>query len=327
MRFQSVLAADINERALGVFERNLNPQTCIKDDLSTLLDFDLEALPSRAERRLKRQVGRVDMVVAGPPCQGHSTLNNSSRNNDPRNGLYYCLARFAKLFNPRVLLIENVPAVLADRGQVVQRTHRALIALGYEVTAGVVDLVELGVPQTRRRHVLLAVLKNQGGSTVISSLNRMVGRYSMERRSVLWAIHDLEDRIGADPMLTPAQLKEITRQRVEFLFDNDQYDLPDSERPDCHRIKDHSYHAVYGRMRPNEPAPTLTGGWDTVGRGRFVHPTRRRTLTPREAARLQFIPDFFDFSPAVDARRDLVEMIGNAVPPKLSYVLTLETLR
>jgi DNA (cytosine-5)-methyltransferase 1 len=84
---------------------------------------------------------------------------------------------------------------------------------------------------------------------------------------------------------------------------------------------------VYGRMRWEEPAPTMTGGFLTMGQGRFVHPKRRRTITAHEGARIQFIPDFFDFSSLADSRALLTETIGNAVPPKLSYVIALELMR
>ena len=97
-------------------------------------------------------------------------------------------------------------------------------------------------------------------------------------------------------------------------------------RPDCHRKKSHTYQSVYGRMSWLEAAPTITSGYETMGRGRFVHPKRRRTITAHEAARLQFIPDFVDFSSVVE-RSSLDRLIGNAVPPKLSYVLGLELLR
>jgi DNA (cytosine-5)-methyltransferase 1 len=118
---------------------------------------------------------------------------------------------------------------------------------------------------------------------------------------------------------------ETNKLRIDYLFDHDLHELPDHVRPDCHRLKKHSYNSVYGRMRWDEVAPTITTGFGSTGQGRFVHPLRRRTLTPHEAARIQFIPDFFDFGNS--QRRQLQEMIGNAVPPKLSFMLALELLR
>jgi DNA (cytosine-5)-methyltransferase 1 len=143
---------------------------------------------------------------------------------------------------------------------------------------------------------------------------------------VAWAIEDLLDvgpRIGLDAHKTP---DPVTQARIDYLFEHNLFDLPDHMRPDCHRKKSHTYPSVYGRMSWQEAAPTITSGYDTMGQGRFVHPKRRRTITAHEAARLQFIPDFVDFSSVVE-RSSLARLIGNAVPPKLSYVLGLELMR
>jgi len=82
---------------------------------------------------------------------------------------------------------------------------------------------------------------------------------------------------------------------------------------------------MYGRLSYDLPAATITGGFGSPGQGRFIHPTQRRTLTPHEAARLQFFPDWFKFSD-VATRTALAKMIGNAVPMKLSYAFCLELL-
>jgi DNA (cytosine-5)-methyltransferase 1 len=83
---------------------------------------------------------------------------------------------------------------------------------------------------------------------------------------------------------------------------------------------------MYGRLRPELPANTITTGFGSPGQGRYIHPTQPRTLTAHEAARLQMFPDFFDFS-AARSYKTLAKMIGNAVPMKLTYLLTLGLLR
>jgi DNA (cytosine-5)-methyltransferase 1 len=79
-------------------------------------------------------------------------------------------------------------------------------------------------------------------------------------------------------------------------------------------------------MHWDQPAQTITSGFTSMGQGRFVHPKEQRTLTPHEAARLQFIPDFLRFDDGI-GRTTLAEMIGNALPAKLTYVIGLELLR
>jgi len=118
------------------------------------------------------------------------------------------------------------------------------------------------------------------------------------------------------------------RERVDWLFDNGEYDLPNAWRPECHRGGT-TYGAVYGRMWPDKPAPTITTGFMTPGRGRYVHPTRRRTLTPREAARIQGFPDTYRFlaDPRYPPKRkDLAKWIGDAVPMPLGYGAALSAL-
>jgi DNA (cytosine-5)-methyltransferase 1 len=123
-----------------------------------------------------------------------------------------------------------------------------------------------------------------------------------------------------------AELSPENAERVEWLFSNDEYDLPLHMRPDCHK-EGTSYGAVYGRMKWDAPAPTLTTGFLTTGRGRFIHPKRPRTITPREAARLQGFPDWFDFvGTEAPARRDLAKWIGNAVPTVLGHLAGLAAL-
>jgi DNA (cytosine-5)-methyltransferase 1 len=113
---------------------------------------------------------------------------------------------------------------------------------------------------------------------------------------------------------------------MSYIFEKNEYNLPDHLRPDCHRLKSHSYKSVFGRMHWDQPAQTITSGFTSMGQGRFVHPKEQRTLTPHEAARLQFIPDFLRFDDGI-GRTTLAEMIGNALPAKLTYVIGLELLR
>src|SRR5690606_5320498 len=92
---------------------------------------------------------------------------------------------------------------------------------------------------------------------------------------------------------TASTTKKINKKRIDYLFENNLWDLPDSQRPDCHKEKSHSYKSCYGRLRWDKPAQTLTSGFGSMGQGRYVHPLQRRVITPHEAARIQGFPDFF----------------------------------
>jgi DNA (cytosine-5)-methyltransferase 1 len=316
---EAVIAIDTDEDALGVFRVNFDPGIALGDPVESLFDGDVRGRLTRSERGLRSGAGRVDLLLAGPPCQGNSDLNNHTRRADPKNGLYARMARCAEVLRPTHVVIENVPGVLHDKGNVVGRTEECLRRLGYSVVAGILDADAVGVPQIRRRHFMIA-------SQVVSvDLEATIEAYRCTQRPLSWAIQDLLDVPGEDSFDVAATLSSENQGRVAYLFDNGLYDLPDSQRPDCHRLKAHTYKAMYGRLRWDHPAPTITSGFASPGQGRYIHPLRQRTLTPHEAARIQFFPDFFRFGHL--SRSSLRALIANAVPSKLTFVVVLELLR
>lgn len=320
-------AVDFDEQCVEQYRKNLAPDSCERLDLGEVSSL-LGSPKTPTELKLIRSVPKkVDILLGGPPCQGHSNLNNHTRRSDPKNELYFKMARAAELLKPRVVFIENVPSVVNDKFKVVQRTIHGLTSLGYKVSEGVVDTSLIGVAQTRKRHILIATATDDEWFKKIRvpSVTEIVHRHNVDPRPVMWAIDDLID-IERDQLIDEVfGMADETRDRVDFLFDNDLYDLPDHKRPDCHK-NGHTYPSVYGRLHPEKPSPTITSGFFTMGQGRFVHPSRRSTLTAHEAARIQFIPDWFDWSDFT-TRQALSKAIGNAVPPKLSYVFVLELFR
>ena len=119
---------------------------------------------------------------------------------------------------------------------------------------------------------------------------------------------------------TPSIMNKENKKRVDYLFDKGLYNLPNEHRPDCHKNKKHSYVSMYGRLNWEEPAQTITGGFGSMGQGRFIHPLRKRVITPHEAARIQGFSDDFRFT-SEKRRTNLHQMIGNAVPPPIAMNL------
>jgi DNA (cytosine-5)-methyltransferase 1 len=327
MRGDLRLAADIDADALRVLRSSLgvDATNARRMDLTRHVKADPSAATNPAERALAARVGAdLRIVVAGPPCQGHSALNNHSRHDDVRNHLYLRVVRFAALTAPDYVLVENVASIEHDKRRSVQRATDALLRLGYRVDDGLVDLHALGVPQLRRRHILLACAPHVQTLTVQGVLDTH-GVEDRGSHTIAWAIDDLQTVKEVERFDRPSLPSRKNRRRIAWLHDNDEYDLPNRLRPDCHRGP-HSYKSMYGRLRWDRPAQTITSGYGSMGQGRYVHPRERRTLTPHEAARLQLIPDFFDFS-EVASREAWAQMIGNAAPWKLAYAFALEMLR
>lgn len=274
---------------------------------------------SEAANNLREQVGECDILLGGPPCQGHSDLNNHTRRTDPKNGLYLAMARAAEILKPKVVIVENVAPVQWDKERVVDRTKEALESAGYTVEGRVIDLRRVGVPQRRRRYLLIGSrIGALDPKQVLDSLDTSLANHF--GRNLQWAIGDLLD-LKADSIFdTASQASANNVERMAYLFTAKVYNLPNELRPDCHKDGKHSYKSMYGRLKWTEPAQTITTGFGSMGQGRYVHPSKRRTITPHEAARLQTFPDWFDFGR--ETRRGvLAKIIGNAVPPLLMVQL------
>jgi DNA (cytosine-5)-methyltransferase 1 len=309
------LAVESDENVAAVYTSNFGSRIGRwASDVEACFDRRPGAPLSSAENATRSSVGRnLDVLVGGPPCQGHSTLNNHTRGDDPKNRLYLSMVRAAEILRPAVVLVENVPAVERDRKKVVTKAKAMLEEFGYGVDTAVVAMVDIGVPQLRKRHVLVGV--RDGAPNIHDAIQRSATR---KARDLAWAIGDLRGvrRSGLDQ---PAVMAAENLERARYLLRWDRYDLPNRLRPRCQRNA-HKYKSMYGRLRWDGPAQTITTGFGSPGQGRYLHPDEPRTLTAHEAARLQFFPDWFDFG-ALRGRRELARAIGNAVPPKLAFVL------
>lgn len=318
LEIEPVFAVDNDEDAINVYRNNFAPTFSSAEPIEGIVTGEFGAPLSQVEREFLSSLEGPDLVLAGPPCQGHSDLNNHTRRRDPRNALIERVVRFVELAEPTHVIIENVQGIRHDRSGSFQRARNNLLSLGYEVADFLLEAQRLGVPQKRRRCFLV------GSRNSTPDPNRVLDAYSLEPRTFDWACSDLDAAETEGIFNSSARVYPDNQRRMEFLLENDIYDLPDSERPDCHRLKKHDYRSVYGRLYGDRPAPTITTGFGSPGQGRFTHPRFARTLTPHEAARLQFFPDFFQFG--IEKRKRLQKLIGNAVPPKLSFALALDLL-
>lgn len=303
------LAVDQDPLPLEVMRKTLALEDGQAESRDLAILQEIGGAPTADESALFGGISQESLLLAGPPCQGHSALNNHTRHDDPRNDLYMAVARAAELTSPRAVISENVGGVSSDRKKAVSRCVEALKDLGYEVVEKRLDLSGLGVPQRRVRHVVIATKEQKFDWDCVRTL---------PPRDVAWAMEDLLKCKSTTTFNTSSQASKDNEERIAWLFDEDEFDLPNDRRPDCHQDGNHSYISMYGRLRWNKPAQTITSGFGSMGQGRFVHPRRRRTLTPHEAARLQCLPDFVAFESVQLTRSALATMIGNVAPPLLA---------
>ena len=328
---QSVAGIDLDRNALDVYEHNFSGAQSVAQNVSTLVDFHVNGRGAGARFQYPPEVldqrlsgtGKVDLFLAGPPCQGHSNLNNRTRREDPRNLLYLTAVALGVAMKSTAIILENVPDITRDRSDVVSTAKALLASSGYShIDSGVLAADMLGGAQSRRRFFLVAVSRAVRSKPIPLTLIRQAFHHSPN--AVEWAIGDLLDRPGVGVMNTTPALSEENLRRIDFLFHRNLYDLPDAVRPECHRAGT-TYRAVYGRLNWDKPAQTITTGFLTPGRGRFIHPLRQRVLTPLEAARLQCFPDSFHFvnGGLEPSRLSLTKWIGDAVPPLLGFAAAI----
>ena len=328
---RSMFAADTDSEATEIHQQNHETAIVSAKSVDSFVDQmvrgDGESArwlyqPEVIDPQLETMRDRTDIILAGPPCQGHSNLNNHSRRNDSRNELYLSVPAIAVALNARAVVIENVPAVVHDKLGVVAAARRLLLDAGYHVTEGVLAAEKMGWCQNRSRFFLIATRDKAP-----LPIGQVQDSLLAPTRDLQWAIGDLVGRDNDGSLLhSRPSLSEENLRRIDWLFDNDERDLAFAERPECHQGGT-TYTSVYGRLSMDKPSGTITTGFQTPGRGRYVHPTERRVLTVNEAARIQGFPDGYAWVPESQQgevfRSQVQKWIGDAVPSILGYAAGL----
>lgn len=267
-----------------------------------------------ADVRNVSPTGRADVLIAGPPCQGFSTLGRRAAN-DPRNLLSFEVVRWAKALRPKVVVIENVAAFVGSKQH--QQVVAKFEAMGYEVTVEIVDAADFGVPQHRLRSFTFA---SRVGTPVLR-----------KRRGPLVTVRDAWDGLPESPdgvnlHIAPAP-SPIALERFRLIPPGgDRRDIlrkrPDLAPASWKRLGVHVTDA-WGRMLWDEPSNTLRTMLQNPSKGRYIHPSQHRVISVREAARLHSIPDTWSF---VGYREEVTTQLGNSVPPKLGRAVARAVL-
>ena len=342
--FRVNLAIEIEEKYYRAYKRN-HPET-----LS--LNKDITELKCKEISDKFLQNKEIEGIIGGPPCIGFSTVGNR-RPDDPRNMLIFYFIQWVKYFKPKFFVMENVPGILSmGKGKVVEKVVDLYKEIGYACKMETLLAADYGVPQLRQRVFFIGTQDNSIPSFKIQKTNRNNNQTKSElKKNTLHPYLTVQDAISdvlniepftkkrKDDMIKKYSHQPKTRYQ-KYLRKNstELYDhfAPNHSKLVRNRIShikpgfNHSslpkeyqlkggYPNIYGRLKLNTPADTITGNCGCViAPGRFIHPTQDRAISVREAARLQSFPDNYRFCGNM---RDKYKQIGNAVPPLLAYAV------
>ena len=302
--FKVVAAIDNDSLSTSTYRLNHKRTYIVKDDIRL-------ANPRKLMEKLDLAPRELDLLAGCPPCQGFSTLrtlNGGRVINEPMNDLVYEFLRFVEVFMPRMLMMENVPALLNDVR--LEAITQRLEYLGYTSSSDLFNAEKFGVPQRRLRMILFASLD------ACPPFARPIRR----RRTVAEAIRRLPSpEVSEDPLHNySVKRAEHVMSMIRRIPKNggSRTDLPNVNQLECHQKLD-GFKDVYGRMSWHKPAPTITGGCINPSKGRYIHPADDRAITLREAALLQGFPKSYAFDMS-RGRNPAAQMIGNAFPPKFA---------
>lgn len=306
-----VAGVDLDETCRFPYEANNPGATFHARDVAKIESSEIKAWLGPATTR----------ILAGcAPCQPFSSYSQRyETKGTERWGLLNHFSRLVKEIRPEIVTMENVPTVI--KHSVFRDFVTALRHQGYKVWHGVIDCSSYGLPQRRRRTVLLAALG--GPISLVPPSNRSI-KTVREALAMLPAIghgsRDDNDPLHCTSRLSPLNLRRIKASRAGGTW----RDWPQELVAKCHqRHTGQSYPGVYGRMEWDQPAPTLTTQFYGFGSGRFGHPEQDRALSLREGAILQGFPRRYCF--VAEGKtihfKALGRLIGNAVPVDLGQVI------
>jgi len=267
--------------------------------------------------RLSKYRGKVDVIVGGPPCQGFSTIGKRLVK-DPRNELVFEFIRFVETIQPKVFLMENVRGLLSsDGGKIKNAIEAEFDSVGYNVLSKVLCAADFGVPQIRNRVFFLGIRKDLGIKPSFPASKFSKNEYA----TVGDAINDLVGKENTIPNHVPMKHNAIVEARIRCIKEGEgipKGGLPDSvshgSRSDYKDNEIKNFSHVYRRLSRFRPATTMVPGHNAFP----LHPTENRSLTVREAARIQTFPDDVIFC---GTRQNQCIQVGNAVPVMLASAL------
>ena len=316
--FDVVLANEYDESIAAAYKANHKGTRMIVGDITSL---DLE-------KTFGPYQGQIDVVIGGPPCQGFSQKGQRKTIHDERNFLFKYYVRVVELVKPQYFVMENVPNLLtAEKGYFRKEIEELFNSMGYQLKMGILNASDYGVPQNRRRAVIIG---KRGGAapdlpkprnitvTIWDAISDLAylssgeGEEEQEYRGKPRSEYQKKLRGGSGTLRNHVATRHsrLALERLAMIPPNAGKEV----LPEEHLTRS-IYSGTWTRMRKDEISVTITTRFDTPSSGKFTHPFLDRAITVREAARIQSFPDSFRF---VGSKGSQMKQVGNAVPPLLA---------
>lgn len=301
--FCTKIAVELEPVAAAAYKLNHPETEIIQADIRTV-----------SSHKIREMLGgqQLHLLAGCPPCQGFSSVRRKNKKNvrDRRNNLVLEYFRLVKELRPLTIMMENVPS-LKDY-YLFKGIVKELEKLGYSPKVEIVNVKDYGVPQSRRRLVLIGSLLGDIQLAKAQNIRVTV-------RDTIAHLPTPDKAIDPLHQIVAKHTPEIM-ERIKLTPKNggSWKDLPKKYTLKCHKAENVGFNDIYGRLRWDDYSTTITGGCLNPSKGRFLHPEQDRVLTPREAALLQSFPADYKF-PLDIPKQSLGLLIGNALPPRFSY--------
>lgn len=309
--FEIIGALDFDKDSAETFRKNFPNAAFIEADIRKVKAEDLSNIVTK-----KRTIPLLFCGCA--PCQPFSGQRRQIKENDARKTLLSEFQRFVEFWKPDYIFLENVPGLqnIDKSDGAFKKFTNSLKRMGYNFNTSVVKASDIGVPQVRKRFILTAAL----GKRRIKPIESIVEKYKNYTPTVKDTIFNLPEIAAGETHSTianhsSAKLSPQNILRIKNTPEGgDRRHWPKHLTAGCHQnYKGHT--DVYGRMKWDAPASTLTTKCISYSNGRFGHPEQNRAISVREAARLQTFPDNFIFYGSLFS---CARQVGNAVPPLMA---------
>lgn len=319
--FEVLIANEYDKSIAAAYTENHRDTKMIVGDITSL---DLKEI-------FGPYAGKVDVVIGGPPCQGFSQKGQRKTIHDERNFLFKYYVAVVELVKPKYFVMENVPNLLtAEGGYFFKEIEELFNKMGYSLEHGVLNASDYGVPQNRRRAVIIGKLNGTAPKlpepqskkvTIWDAISDLAylesgeGTEKQEYRNVPESDYEKLLRGDSTTLYNHIVTKHspLALERLAMIPPNAGKEVLPKE----HLTKS-IYSGTWTRMRKDEISVTITTRFDTPSSGKFTHPFLDRAITVREAARIQSFPDDFRF---VGNKGSQMKQVGNAVPPLLAAAI------